>query len=749
MDWLNNDNSKWNWFPHFVIRSTGFPYEWMNDLRLTKTFDLFEHGVGTKIEHLERIFDEELGDKRRQLKMFFDTEEFRQAVFISNPDMYQHIDRYIQYFDPNRRTSKVKRIEKKLFSYLQRFCGKNESASFFGPLNYGQVDEQINDYWKGEFLYSGITQRRESFLSFWAVRELEKIVAEEKELQPYIPLHIPAWVKIEEEYLVISTQKRIKIHNWIRSILLYIQNTSSNLNGIFKKFPAIEREKIDQVLEQLITKGIVKRQWFLPSSIENPLNYLIEQLLLLPDSYVKEKWCKRLKEFADEVKQLAELQINDRQKCLEKLEQSFKELSGKPSRRGKASLYADRFIYYEDAHGHVKDFKFGRPFIKELQTKLSGALNISAAYGEEVWKFYQDLGKRIFDEMQNSIIPFPQFIAKLRDRYPDVPEIPQASFSNNIQQLIREKGSEKKVIELQSKQLGIMPSNRSFYSLPDLFLQAKNKDALRNGEVTIILAKLHHHLLMHNWMTYFYEDKVALENDLLQLIGQMNYVDGTSLYGIEVMRRNKAFYQYPSKVVEYAEKPIPEKESIKLSDLVVVKDEQSGNLLLKDRSTFEEIELYIPLADQVSYLPFAMFSKPMLLHVPISCGEHTPRVVIDGVVYQRERWHYLSNKLLKQFKHLFGLYLLINVEEWRIKEKVPEVVYIKGSNVRKPYWIDFRNYFAVELFMSVLSENDEIIIEEMLPDPNHLWLTSSKGSHSCELRMSVYKLGIKEVIENV
>jgi len=74
---------------------------------------------------------------------------------------------------------------------------------------------------------------------------------------------------------------------------------------------------------------------------------------------------------------------------------------------------------------------------------------------------------------------------------------------------------------------------------------------------------------------------------------------------------------------------------------------------------------------------------------------------------------------------------------------------MKGSNVRKPYFIDFKNYFSLELMQQILMDNDNVMIEEMLPGPNHLWLTSNKGSHSCELRMGVYKIGTKEEEEHV
>jgi DNA-binding HxlR family transcriptional regulator len=754
---INEDHNNWDFFGHFVLRSTGFPYEWMKELKMQQTFDLIFQNA--KWEQVESKFNQELSIKREQLKAYFDSEDFRQAVFISNPDMYQHIDRYMKHFQSHSRPSKVKRIEKKLFTYLQRFCGKNESASFFGPLNYGQVEPNIDEYWDGSFIETKNLQKREAFLSYWAVKALAKAVAKENELAPYVPLQIPSWIVVRKEYVVLSSGKRINLPAWMMEIMHYIQETSSCLWKLQNHFNHIEAGQLKASLEKLISKGLIHREWIIPSTVVHPLHRLLEQLRELPDSLAKNKWCQALDELASEVTKLANLPIVEKRRSFAHLEETFTKLTGEPSRRGKASLYADRFIYYEDAQGHIQEFRFGKPFIEDLQTKLAGSLNMSAAYGEEIWAYYQELGRNVYEDMQvearndekrqlaNSGIPFSSFINKLRQTYSDVPQLPKSSFSNKIEAIIREKGTEQRVVKLTSDQLNVFPSNRSFYSLPDLFLQAENIEALRNGDVQIILAKLHHHLLMHNWMTYFYQDKERLERDLVQLVQKLDHEDGTVLSGLEIMRRNKAYYDYPTTVIEYAEKPDSSKESIKLTDLIVVRNDD-GHLELQEKNTSRPIELYVPLADQVHYLPFAMFSKPMLLHVPISSGKHTPRIVIDDVVYQRERWFFYTKQLVDLFHQLQGPLLLKKVEEWRQAEGIPEVVYIKGSDVRKPYWVDFKNYFSLELMQQILLENNEITIEEMLPDPHHLWLKSRKGSHSCELRMSVYKLGIKEVSEH-
>lgn len=121
-------SSGWQWFGHFVLRSTGFPFEWLAELRMEQTSLLLNQDSNQ--ERAEIVFEKEFAEKRTKLKYFFDTEDFRQAIFISNPDMYQHIDRYMQHFSASQRPSKVKRIEKNYFLISSGFALKTNRLVF-------------------------------------------------------------------------------------------------------------------------------------------------------------------------------------------------------------------------------------------------------------------------------------------------------------------------------------------------------------------------------------------------------------------------------------------------------------------------------------------------------------------------------------------------------------------------------------------------------------------------------------------
>jgi hypothetical protein len=744
---ITNDNG-WEVFPHFVLRSTGFPFEWVEQLQFEKTIEAFSHSNNSN-DAVQLIFEQELSEKRLNLKKCFDSESFREALLISNPDMNQHIERYINYFDLEKRTSKIKRIEKKLFTYLQRLCGKNESASFFGPLNYGEFDDEIDDYWQGQLNQERFITKRESFLSYWAVKELQAALIEDQKMMPFVPIHLREGQEIIENFLWFSMlNKKIKLPKSYLEVLQKIKDQSPSLQELKSDLEEAESRQVDQVVKALLDKGIIQHQWNIPSSIPHPLNDYIRQVEKTPECDRKQHWLQLLNEFKKEVALIANLNIAEKEQQIKRLELRFEELTGKPSRRGKASLYADRFIYYEDAHGHVTDFRFGKPFITEMKQKLSGALNISAFYGEEIWNYYQELGKHVFHSTMNQStnhtaqekIPFLSFIQLLREQYEDTPHIPTSSLETQILHQIQKHGVEKAEVMISEQDLDFELSNRTFYSLPDVFIQAKNTQELKEGKGTIILAKLHHHLLMNNWMTYFHKDTDRLQADLQQVLTKMKTSDDATLAGIEVRRRNKAYYDYPGTVAVYAEQPAEGKQTIHFSDLEVVLDPSINELMLTTKEG-EKVELYIPLADQVGYLPFAMFTKPPLHRIPIDSGQHTPRVIIDGIVYQRERWKYEdTQELVEWFGRLKDLELLREVWKWREEEGIHSVVYVKGSDIRKPYLIDFKNFFSVELFQQILSQNKNIIIEEMFPDPEHLWLQTGKGKHSTELRLALYKI---------
>ena len=782
---------EWRFLRHFVIRSTGFPFEWMEQLSFPETTACILHTVEMEkqlqewasslpmlwlssplspdlrkikqqierrvarhgfpllqglnlsllslpcdlgqwasewdrrseayraaYEQTRTVFGDELRAKRAQLRRIVADARYQHAIFLSSPDMYyHHMQKYLADFDLTRRTSEVKRMEKHFFKYLQRLCGKNETASFFGPLNYGQIDETNDSFLHVCSSKDRYIRHREVFLTFWAVKALAETMQEHPSLRDQLAdqLHPMVEARADGTFYLHSHNQALAV----REGRLSTQESTARLRQ----------------------KGVLRRAFHVPSTVAHPLHALTEQLRALPPSSMRQQWENYLEGWSRWCEEMAQAEFPERIRLLQEGEAAFTAQTGQAARRGGGSMYADRFIFYEETLGHIEQFVMGSAFHDKIRRDLRGALELGAIQGRHEWEYAQRCGQVIFASISpdQQPVPFFHFLQAVREKYPNWPEIPPAPQQAVIERLIADKaarGEEKRVC-LSVQELPIADCANARYSLPDLFFAASSLQALERGEFQIVLGKLHHHLLVPNWMTCFYPDVELLRSDLRRYLQDIPAFKRLACPGLR--RRNKGFYDFPGQVIEFSEYTLKSAgETIPLYDLQVVR-RPGGRLELERKSTHEPVTLYISLADQVRYLPFAMFALPGLAQMAFSLGRHTPRIEIEGVVYQRERWAFASSEW---HELLTGDDLETFSRAQRLKQAyaLPDWVYIRGSSERKPYLVDLRNFFCVELVCSILKKNEHLLIEEMLPTPQQLWLHSPVGRHSCEFRMNVFKI---------
>ena len=148
----------------------------------------------------------------------------------------------------------------------------------------------------------------------------------------------------------------------------------------------------------------------------------------------------------------------------------------------------------------------------------------------------------------------------------------------------------------------------------------------------------------------------------------------------------------------------------------------------------QSLRLYLPLADYTTYPPFAALAHPLLLHAQLqSDGNHTPRIQVGEAIYQRERWK--TN--LDYLTRLHGIDLLLAVQREKRAQQWPRFLFARISSERKPYLIDTLSPFGHDLLRHLVRGGTAILLEEMLPGPEDLWLRDEQGKYTCELRMQV------------
>lgn len=807
---------EWGFLPHYIIRSTGFPFEWFEALVFNRTSDLAKRIVLTertlktraatlleaaeqsggelpkknkqklsrflrrrkkgaidKLDELEiagddtlrdcaatwdrhaeeyqalqdqvsETFEQELSENRKKLHGIVKDCRYQEAIYLSSPDMYwNNVPKYLGVSNFQRRNSEVKRMERRFFNYLQRLCGKNETSSFFGPLNYGRIDDSDPSYLDAHFQKGDIIQRRGVFLSFWAIKSLTEAIKRNGQLRLHLPVHLHPMVEAvpeEGELHLHNSGKTLKVGRPLAALLKMADGTKS-VPDLLASLGEQERQAVQKPLSKLLQSGLLKQELHVPSTMGNPLPYVIEQLAALPSDQ-KQVWLERLHGWVEWLERLSvEQDPVVRMELINEGEARFTEQTGEPARRGSGSLYADRYIFYEETKGHIERFVMGEKFHRKICKDLRGALELSAFYGYERWQHAQALGKEVFEKLSKAGTPVPYytFLNALRDVHPDTLESFKPEELGQIEEVIRSKAVENPhCVELSSAALPIREVKMPLYTLPDLFFASSSKEALVNGEFQVVLGKLHSHLLVPNWMTIFHPDQEMLREDLCRKLNETPVF--RRLVAPEVVRRNKGFYDFPGRVMQFSELSLKKGDGIiPVYDLEVMLKEDD-TLGLRNVKTGEQILLYIQLADQVTYLPFMLFALPSLAQMPFSVGEHTPRIVIDGTVYQRERWE-IKSEVVAELLSKNDADAFLNVFRFKEEQALPNMVYIRGLSERKPYVMDFRNFFCVEMLRSIVKKNEHLLIEEMLPRPDQLWLNSDAGRYSCEFRMNVFKTG--------
>jgi hypothetical protein len=169
-----------------------------------------------------------------------------------------------------------------------------------------------------------------------------------------------------------------------------------------------------------------------------------------------------------------------------------------------------------------------------------------------------------------------------------------------------------------------------------------------------------------------------------------------------------------------------------LFGLVVVAED--GRLRVRSRS---DQELDLPWAEVVGeYLSVVSVKAFGVLE-----ASHAPRVVVGGVVVNRESWRFpLAGTPLARRDR--GAERHAAVREWATAEGFPRRVFMTVPGLGKPQFLDLESELSVDVAARLVGRalarelEADLRVSEMLPDADGLWLPDAEGNrYTCELRM--------------
>jgi len=189
----------WRWWRQVLVRGPGFPAKGVlrlaNEGLALKADSLVNADRGSEAWRAFRgEFGEATVDLAIELQSIASQDDFLRAVTWQNHRLMDQSIRPFLRWDPAKDTRRRehRRREELIAKYWQRYCVKNDTIGFFGPVGWGSWDD--TDTVKGIAIEpgGGLTEKAEVYFSSWAIDALARSIDEDPDLRAWTaPRRVP------------------------------------------------------------------------------------------------------------------------------------------------------------------------------------------------------------------------------------------------------------------------------------------------------------------------------------------------------------------------------------------------------------------------------------------------------------------------------------------------------------------------------------------------------------------------------
>jgi len=759
----------WTLFPHLVVRTTGFPFDWLERLgcpaateaarRLAAERRALEalRAQGPRVKRPPRavlsalkagrpvdtdglatpeVFAEwnararavqeaeaaftaamarESQDVEAALRALRAEPRFLEAVASSSPPVARDL---LDGRDGAR-------LRRQVASYLQRLCAKNETMSFFGPINYGRVDASaptgVALRWSGPEVLTG----RNTFAASWLVQGLVRAIAFDPEVAPWLVLRRKAFAEVPSRKAPPAPESA----EALLPLLVEAVDGTRTLAGVASSLgvaPGLAREAARMGCE----KGLLTHQLEVPAATHHPVDDLAERVAGLP--------CPAARRHVEGLSALLALMggygAADAAGKMA-IQAAFAQRAkaqwdvAPPAQRGPAleshNFYQDRLALREECGGDLRLDVSGER-ARELVTRLEPAL---AWMGEAARRTREAARATVAGLLGARTVPFWKVAAAYAER----PVPLDTSVSERLAGGVED-------ASLRCVDLGRLPPPSlagDSRALPlvtsvDLLVGARDMAAWSQGEYELVMGDVHDTALVWGWALQFHEARGQVESAMVRALGALSRP--VPLVTVLASRRTGLLpSEFPGPVVELG--GVSARASawrLPLDDLFVESDGTQARLV--SRRLGSEVCLY---NGELESLVHTAFSLPRIRPLRVSLGAHTPRLTLGGVVVQREQWRLAPEEreaLLAGRDDAARLRAAVGIWDAR---GLPDCVFAKFKDERKPVLLDVRSPPLLRVFLNLLEQKEDVVLSEMLPSPAQLWLRGPAGRHTVELRCTL------------
>ncbi|HEX6969542.1 MAG TPA: lantibiotic dehydratase [Micromonosporaceae bacterium] len=749
---------RWRLWEQFALRGPGFPAAGVLRLApngLAQAADKFgpdEGLTGKKWDGFAELFDQAAVETARTLQEIAGMPRFRAAVAWQNrPVLSSGIAPFLNWTPTAAgRTSMPRQREELVAHYWQRFCVKNDTIGFFGPVGWGRWDLSVD----GVVVEPGDDLIAETTVYFasWAIDTLAAMIDADPAAREWVaPRRVP-FVRLAGTEVTVPGRPAQTVAPEVAAVLAHCDGIRP-AREIGAALPGVD---VPEVLTDLVKRRWVVWRLEVPADAR-PENGLREWLDRVGDPDLRmrgrsaldvlERGRERVRSAAGGDELVA---------ALTDLEREFVALTATAAVREKSTRTAPcRALVYSDCRRSATA-RVGRPILDALAPLaplLASAGWLTARIAETVLDRVKAVYTRLAGQGPVNLAAFwfacmPVLHGEVRSATTEL----QREFGRRWAAILSPPPGVRRMRLSLADIAGPVAEQFSGsgsgwtaarYLSPDVMIAASGVDAVARGDFELVLGELHIAAntlgasLFVNQHPAPAELSALTDRDhpgprLMPLLPK-EHRDRLSARIRHALVRPE---DYQVALVDFTADP-RRPRTVRSADVAVVERDGELVVVLPDGAQFPAVDVFSHVLTTLAMDLFQILPE----------ADHSPRVTIDRLVVARETWRFPVTDLSFAAEKVEAR-RFVQARRWRTEHELPRFVFVVSPTEPRPFYVDFDSPVYVNIFAKALrrlARNEpegKITVTEMLPTPEQTWLIDAHGeSYTSELRFVVVDEG--------
>ncbi|GAA2793535.1 hypothetical protein GCM10010441_18500 [Kitasatospora paracochleata] len=742
---------RWRLWEQFALRGPGFPADGVLRLApagLAEAADKFapdEQLGGERWSEFAGLFADAAVETAEALQDIARTPAFREAVAWQNrPVLDSGVTPFLNWTPTAAgRTSMPRQREELVAHYWQRFCVKNDTIGFFGPVGWGRWDGAVDgvEIRPG----TGLVADSTVYWASWAIDALAALIGADPAVRGWVaPRRVP-FVRLDGLLVTVPGRRPQAVTAEEAAVLSRCDGVRTAL-GIAAELPGTD---VPGVLEELVARRWA--QW----RLEIPAGTHPERDL--------RAWLERIGDDAVRICGLAALDALEAGRArvgaaagaeavvaeLTELEQAFVALTDTAAVREKSSGTAPcRALVYADCRRSATALlgPAVRDALAPLEPLLTSAGWLTARLAEAVLAGARPVYDRLAAEGPVDLAAFwfacmPVLHGDARRAAGEL----QQDFRDRWARILAPAPGERRIdLPLERIADGVREQfggpgggwTAARYLSPDVMIAAEGPDAVARGAFTLVLGELHlaSNTLGASLFVHQHPDRAELLAEttrdhpgprLLPLLPK----EHRSRLSARVKYALTRPEDYQVALVDLTADPARPR-TVRSADVAVVERDGELRVVLPDGAEFPAVDVFAHVLTTLAMDLFQVLPE----------GDHTPRVTVDRLVVARETWRLPAAAAGFATEKDEGR-RFVRARRWREEHGLPRFVFVVSPTESRPFYVDFDSPVYVNILAKAMRRlagkdpDGRLVVSEMLPTPEQTWLTDDQGRrYTSELR---------------